>query len=350
MAVKANSTPKAKGARKPAAAPATTLPLAAPKADTKPTAPEAKPAVPEAKPAVPEAKPAVIAEKPVAAKPVEAPVAAPLAASPQPQPVKAPEKPVAAKPSPDQAATAKAPAAKSPSPVAKAPAPKPPVEKAAEKAPAVVAPAAEKPVAATPAAPAKVETPVSAPAPKAETPAPLAQPAPAKAELAKPAPAEPKPAISTAKPKEYAMTTLPTFDMPEAFKTAFADFQEKAKAAYEKGTASVADYSEFAKGNVEALVEAGKILTAGLQEMSTALVADSREAFEAMTAEVKTLAGAKTPTDFVQIQSDLLKKHFDKSVAFASKQSEATLKLASETIAPISGRVSLAVEKVKAAA
>jgi phasin family protein len=146
------------------------------------------------------------------------------------------------------------------------------------------------------------------------------------------------------------MTTLPTFDVPEAFKTAFADFQEKAKAAYEKSTASAADYSEFAKGNVEALVEAGKILTSGLQELGTALVADSREAFEALTGEVKSLAGAKTPTDFFQLQSDLLKKHFDKSVAFSSKQSEAVLKLASETVAPISGRVSLAVDKIKAAA
>jgi phasin family protein len=209
--------------------------------------------------------------------------------------------------------------------------------------------------------------PPSLKAPEAKAPAPKLAPV-AKAPPAKPveapkitikaepapkaaAPVSPAtPAQPTAKPKEPAMTTLPTFDVPEAFKTAFADFQEKAKAAYEKSTASAADYSEFAKGNVEALVEAGKILTSGLQELGTALVADSREAFEALTGEVKSLAGAKTPTDFFQLQSDLLKKHFDKSVAFSSKQSEAVLKLASEAVAPISGRVSLAVDKIKAAA
>jgi phasin family protein len=233
---------------------------------------------------------------------------------------------------------------------------------------AKVEPAKVEPVAAKPAPkpePVKPAEPVKAPEAKAPAPklAPVAKAPPAKPVEAPPrsrpnracpkaaAPASPAtPAQPTVKPKEPAMTTLPTFDVPEAFKTAFADFQEKAKAAYEKSTASAADYSEFAKGNVEALVEAGKILTSGLQELGTALVADSREAFEALTGEVKSLAGAKTPTDFFQLQSDLLKKHFDKSVAFSSKQSEAVLKLASEAVAPISGRVSLAVDKIKAAA
>jgi hypothetical protein len=129
------------------------------------------------------------------------------------------------------------------------------------------------------------------------------------------------------------MTTLPSFDFAETFKTAFADFQEKAKAAYEKSTASLADYNDFAKGNAEAVVESGKILSSGLQEIGSALVADSREAFETLTSEVKALAAAKSPTDFFQLQSDLFKKHFDKSVAFSSKQTEAALKLASDAVA-----------------
>jgi hypothetical protein len=270
------------------------------------------PKVETPKPVVAEIKSAPVEVKPEPAKPVEAKVE-PVAAKPAPKPEPAKTAPAIAKP----AAPVKA-------PVAKAPAPKP----VTKPAPVAKAPPAKP-----------VETPAKAPAPIKAEPAPKAAP------VSPATPAQP-----TAKPKESAMTTLPTFDVPEAFKTAFADFQEKAKAAYEKSTASAADYSEFAKGNVEALVEAGKILTSGLQELGTALVADSREAFEALTGEVKSLAGAKTPTDFFQLQSDLLKKHFDKSVAFSSKQSEAVLKLASETVAPISGRVSLAVDKIKAAA
>jgi hypothetical protein len=40
------------------------------------------------------------------------------------------------------------------------------------------------------------------------------------------------------------------------------------------------DYAAFAKGNVEAVVESGKILAEGLQDMGTNLVAEGRSAFE----------------------------------------------------------------------
>ncbi|HWU02112.1 MAG TPA: phasin family protein, partial [Novosphingobium sp.] len=61
-------------------------------------------------------------------------------------------------------------------------------------------------------------------------------------------------------------------------------------------------------------------------------------------------AAAKSPSDFFKLHNDLMKKHFDQAVAFSSKQSEAFLKLASEAAAPISNRVSIAVEKVKSVA
>ncbi|WJS98738.1 phasin family protein [Novosphingobium humi] len=150
--------------------------------------------------------------------------------------------------------------------------------------------------------------------------------------------------------KEFAMSTFPSFDFAAPFQTAFADFQEKAKAAYEKGNSVFGDYSEFAKGNVEALVESSKILAAGLQELTSAYVSEGRAGFETLTAEVKELAAAKSPTDFLKLQNDLAKKHFDDAVAAASKHSEALVKLANEAAQPISTRVTLAVEKIKAAA
>ena len=101
--------------------------------------------------------------------------------------------------------------------------------------------------------------------------------------------------------KERTMTTTIDFS---AFQNTLSDVQAKAKEAYEKSTAVFGDYNTFAKGNVEALVEAGKILSTGLQELSTGLVAESRTAFEALTAEAKELAAAKTPTEFLRLQSD----------------------------------------------
>ena len=150
--------------------------------------------------------------------------------------------------------------------------------------------------------------------------------------------------------KETSMSTFPAFDFAAPFQTAFSDLQEKAKAAFEKGTSSFGEYNDFAKANVEAFVESGKILASGLQELTTALVSDSRAGFETLTAEVKELAAAKSPTDFLKLQNDLAKKHFDEAVASASKTSEALMKLANEAAQPISSRVSVAVEKVKSVA
>lgn len=136
----------------------------------------------------------------------------------------------------------------------------------------------------------------------------------------------------------------------EGFKDMFADAQDKAKETFSKTTAAFGEYNEFAKGNVEAIVESGKILAAGLQDLGTNFVAESRSAFETATADVKELASVKSPADLLKLQSELLRKNFDSIVAQGSKNTEAFLKLASEVVAPISGRVSLAVEKVRQAA
>lgn len=129
-----------------------------------------------------------------------------------------------------------------------------------------------------------------------------------------------------------------------------AEAQEKAKEAFEKSSSFFGDYSEFAKGNVEAVVESGKILAEGLQDMGTNLVAESRTAFETISGDIKEMAAAKSPTDFFKLQSEMARKNFDTAVAYGSKNTEAMLKLASDVVAPLSGRVSLAVEKVRQAA
>ena len=134
------------------------------------------------------------------------------------------------------------------------------------------------------------------------------------------------------------------------FTDAFADAQNKAKAAFEKSSSMLGEAGDFARGNVEALVESGKILASGFQDMGTSMAAESRSAFESMTADLKELAAAKTPADFLKVQSELIRKSFDGAVAYGSKNSEAVLKLASDAFAPISGRVSLAVEKARTAA
>lgn len=227
-----------------------------------------------------------------------------------------------------------------------------PAKAAKAASPAPKAPSA--PAKAAPAAPAK---PVRAKSPriKAASPAPQAAAAPAApAQVArrKTVSTRPSPKIGQGKPtllslKETFMAT--PFDLSQ-LQTTFADFQGKAKAAVEKSTAALGEANDFAKGNVEAVVESGKTLSAGLQDLGATLVADTRAAFEGLTADAKELAAAKSPTEFFQLQSTLLRKQFDGAVAQASKSSEAWLKLANEAFAPLSSRMTIAVEKVSKAA
>ena len=222
----------------------------------------------------------------------------------------------------------------------------PVAEPAVEVAVLQAEPAPMAPIAMVPAPLAEVEPLQAEPAPVAEVSATevsatAPEPAPAAIEITTTTP--------TASVKDKPMTTIPTFDF-SVFQTAFSDMQTKAKAALEKSSAAFGDYNALAKGNVEAFVEAGKILSAGLQELGTGAVAESRSAFETLTAEVKELAAAKSPTEFLRLQSELAKKHVDHAVAVASKQSEALLKLTTDAVAPVSNRVAVTVEKLQKAA
>lgn len=206
----------------------------------------------------------------------------------------------------------------------------------ARRAKAVAAPArkkaAAKKAAAPKAAPTKAAAPRKAAAPKARQDK------------------SPLPNLSLSKFKETIMATSKTTDFSAGLKNVMADVQAKAKEAFEKGTGAFGESGEFAKGNVEALVESGKIFTAGLQEMGSAYVAEAKTAFETMTADVKELAQVKSPVDFFKLQGEMLRRNFDAAVAAGSKNSEALLKLSNDAIAPISSRVSVAMEKARKAA
>ena len=218
----------------------------------------------------------------------------------------------------------------------------------------------EKPEPATPVAP-KAAAPTAAnakPAAKIKAkPAPVRKkPAPVKAKpviKAKPAAAKPaKPKTPPTKPVTQVKepTMAKTADFSKTVTDAMTEMQSRAKEAYDKGTAMAGEASEFTKGNVEALVESGKIVSESLQEFGKTYVDEAKSAFDTMTADMKEFAAIKSPTELFQLQGKLMRRNFDSMVAFSSKSSEAMVKLANEAVAPLSSRMSLAAEKVSKAA
>ena len=130
----------------------------------------------------------------------------------------------------------------------------------------------------------------------------------------------------------------------------FADWNDRTKAAVEKSTKLVEDANEFAKGNLEAVVESGRIAAKGFETLGQDAAEYGRKSFESATAALKTLATVKSPTEFFKLQADFVRGQFDSFVAESSKNTEAVLKLAGDVAKPISNRVALAAEKIKVAA
>jgi phasin family protein len=130
----------------------------------------------------------------------------------------------------------------------------------------------------------------------------------------------------------------------------FADWNDRTKAAVEKSTKLVEEANEFAKGNLEAVVESSRIAAKGFETLGQDAAEYGRKSFESATAALKSFATVKSPTEFFKLQSDFLRGAFDSYVAEASKNTEAVLKLAGDAAQPISSRFAVAAEKVKTAA
>lgn len=155
---------------------------------------------------------------------------------------------------------------------------------------------------------------------------------------------------STAKDTVMTKAKTKANDYTAQVKEGFADLQSRAKTVYGKGSELASEMGEFTKGNVEAAVESGKIFAAGMQDMAKTYVEDSKTVVETVTADVKDVAAVKSPTEFVQLQGKIASRNFDAAVAAASKNTEAWVKLANDTFAPLSNRFSVAMEKVRKAA
>jgi phasin family protein len=166
-----------------------------------------------------------------------------------------------------------------------------------------------------------------------------------------------KPAAKRAAPKIERTTTmnyeptnwfanLGTLPGADKFQNLFGDAGERSQEAVRKSQKAAENLVEIAKANVEALAEAGRIATSGARTIGQDALNNSRQGIEQASAAVKTLAEAKSPTEFFQLQSELVRASFDRAVAEGSKLTEQFVKLAGEAVQPLSTRASLNAERI----
>lgn len=198
-------------------------------------------------------------------------------------------------------------------------------------------------------------------APKAQpTPAIVASPAaPAVAVPVAPAPLTPPPAAARKeKPMQTETYTKSIEAVVPAMEKAAADavaqvqagaeqMNVKMREMMEKSMKSMTEMTEFAKGNVEAMIESAKAAAAGAETLTTHFVETSKKSVEEAQAAFKTMTSAKTPNELIAAQNEFAKAQFDKAVANMSHFSETWMKLAGEVVQPLSNRVALATETVK---
>jgi len=135
----------------------------------------------------------------------------------------------------------------------------------------------------------------------------------------------------------------------DRFQAVFGDVNERAKTAIERNTRFAEEVTELTKGNVEALVASTKIAAKGVETLGQDVAELGRKSFEDASAALKGFADVKSPTDLFRLQSDFARSQFDMIVAESSKLSETMIKVAGQVAEPITGRYSVAAERVRSA-
>lgn len=114
----------------------------------------------------------------------------------------------------------------------------------------------------------------------------------------------------------------------------------------EKIMKSTEDFIAFGQGNVEAMVKASQIWAAGVQELTKQVAAGAQANFDESVSAFKALSGAKTLKDAIDLQTGFARSAFEKSVTESGKLTDASLKLAEQALAPITARVTAAMDSI----
>ena len=103
--------------------------------------------------------------------------------------------------------------------------------------------------------------------------------------------------------------------------------------------------AEFSRGNVEAVTKAAQIYVAGVQDLGKQTLALVQGLADHTVAGAKALGTVKSLKEAAEIQVTYARGALEKSMSETAKLQEAALKLAEASFAPISARLTLAVEK-----
>jgi phasin family protein len=129
------------------------------------------------------------------------------------------------------------------------------------------------------------------------------------------------------------------------FQSIFADANERSQELAKRSQKVAQELADLARANVEAVAEAGRVATEGARSIGQDVVAKQRDGFEQAADAIRSLAEAKSPTEYLQLQGEFARASFDRAVAESSRLTESLVKLAGEAFQPLSNRASANAER-----
>ena len=129
------------------------------------------------------------------------------------------------------------------------------------------------------------------------------------------------------------------------FQSLFADANERSQDLVKKGQKVAEQFADLTRANVEAVVEASRLAAEGARSIGQDVIAKQRDGVEQAADAIRSLAEAKSPTEYLQLQGEFARASFDRAVAETSKLTESLVKLAGEAFQPLSNRATANAER-----
>jgi phasin family protein len=134
------------------------------------------------------------------------------------------------------------------------------------------------------------------------------------------------------------------------------DGATQARAAMEQGMEQVTksaegffkaaeEAAEFSRGNFEAMTKTAQLFAVGFQDIGKQVFAVSQALTDHAMESAKAMASVKSLKEAADIQAAFAKASMERSMSEATKLQEATFRLAEQAYAPLTARMTLAVEK-----
>jgi phasin family protein len=150
-----------------------------------------------------------------------------------------------------------------------------------------------------------------------------------------------------AKKRIETVTNTNFFEVPAfaPFQSIFSDASERSQEIVKRSQKVAEELADLTRANVEAVVEAGRVASEGARTIGQDAVSKGRESFEQAADAIRSLAEAKSPTEYLQLQGDFARASFDRAIAESSKLTESLVKLAGEAFQPLSNRATANAER-----